>query len=283
MTVMRSATRNTIHVVLHQQDGVAALEVGSRSSMRSVSSAPMPASGSSSSSTSGAVARHMAISSWRLRPWTGANQQFNCSPVRPQGSHPHGLALLALQRSADRPSCQATAIAPGREPAVFQRAELGVDGGALIAAAEAGACALRACSRIRVTSCPNSSMRPGGRRPVRPRNMLISVESFPRRWCRSPTCTVPRCSSSDHADTATSPPQAARRPVQRKSNTSSAVHRAASPVDRAATSGVAASRQRCGRPISPRRQQGHEAMMVGFRPVASGRASPTMASDVDSS
>ena len=29
----------------------------------------MPASGSSSSSTRGAVARHIAISSWRLAPW----------------------------------------------------------------------------------------------------------------------------------------------------------------------------------------------------------------------
>ena len=39
--------------------------------MRSVSSAPMPASGSSSSSTWGSVARHMATSSWRLAPWLG--------------------------------------------------------------------------------------------------------------------------------------------------------------------------------------------------------------------
>ena len=51
--------------------------------MRPVSSAPMPASGSSSSSARGAVARHIAISSWRLAPWLSVDAIRPASPSRP--------------------------------------------------------------------------------------------------------------------------------------------------------------------------------------------------------
>jgi hypothetical protein len=59
-----------VHVVFDQQHGVVFLDACSSSStMRSASATPMPASGSSSSSTCGSVASVIAISNWRCSPW----------------------------------------------------------------------------------------------------------------------------------------------------------------------------------------------------------------------
>ena len=69
--------------------------------MRSVSSAPMPASGSSSSSTSGAVARHIAISSWRRWPCDSVpagRSSTSASPARTAASRAAGT--LTGQRDA---------------------------------------------------------------------------------------------------------------------------------------------------------------------------------------
>ena len=116
--------------------------------MRSVSSAPMPASGSSSSSTRGAVARHIAISSWRLL------RRGSASPAIAVARAGRGRRL---ERARARCACcrRIGAAAPARaahgrwrarlrgEPAVLEHAERGKIVGALVAAAEAGARAAR--------------------------------------------------------------------------------------------------------------------------------------------
>ena len=66
-TEMRSASRNTASMSCStSRMAWPGLSAFSNCSIRSVSSAPIPASGSSSNNTSGSIARHIAISSWRF-------------------------------------------------------------------------------------------------------------------------------------------------------------------------------------------------------------------------
>ena len=118
--------------------------------MRSVSSAPMPASGSSSSSTRGRVARHIATSSWRLAPWLSvpAMRSAHRRRGRPRPALRRAAALLAAQRCddlPDRPRPRRRGLR--REPAVLEHGELRKDRRALVAAADAGARAARLRAR----------------------------------------------------------------------------------------------------------------------------------------
>ncbi len=88
--------------------------------MRPVSSAPMPASGSSSRSTRGAVARHIAISSWRLAPWLSVRGDALRVAVEAGGGEraPGDRDALAIARSAAprrATACGARACAARRQ------------------------------------------------------------------------------------------------------------------------------------------------------------------------
>ena len=69
--------------------------------MRSVSSAPMPASGSSSSSTRGLVARHIATSSWRLAPWLKVPAMRDATSSRPAAANASRAAPLLIAHSCE--------------------------------------------------------------------------------------------------------------------------------------------------------------------------------------
>jgi hypothetical protein len=168
ITVMRSAMRNTASMSCStSRMAWPAFSSASSSSMRSVSSAPMPASGSSSSSTCGAVARHMAISSWRFWPW---RQQAG---LRARAAHRPGRrarrlarrAMLASQAARLCHQAQGRCVRACAARRQFSSTlKLGVDGVALVAAAQAGARAPR--------------LRPGG--DVLPQQLAPAAEAGSR-------------------------------------------------------------------------------------------------------
>ena len=129
-----------LHVVLDQQDGQLALELAQQSRpCARISSGPMPAIGSSSSSMRGVVASAMAISSWRCSPWlslaTSTSRAVGEADARQRRAR--GLAQLGL---AARVAPEAEGMAGMRlhgERHVVERGEIGEQRGDLERAREA--------------------------------------------------------------------------------------------------------------------------------------------------
>jgi hypothetical protein len=136
-----------VHVVLHQQDGVRGLQAARASvSMRSVSSAPMPARGSSSSSTRGLGGEAHGHLELALRAVAHAcRRRAGLRATRPAASSAaSAAALLAAQRCDDCQRAHGRAVAACAASRQFScTRELREDGRALVAAAHAGARAPR--------------------------------------------------------------------------------------------------------------------------------------------
>ena len=107
--------------------------------MRADSSAPMPASGSSSSSTRGAVASVIAISSWRCSPCDSAAARTSPRSPRPGGGErARGRRVdLVVALGAAEEAHRARQPRLRREAAVLERAEAEEDVGLLVAAPDA--------------------------------------------------------------------------------------------------------------------------------------------------
>ena len=176
----------------------------SRVAMRSASSGPMPASGSSSNSTEGPVASTMAISSWRSWPWLrmSAPRWARCwRPARAMAASARrcGSASREARRSRRRagvaPICAArrtfSATVMSRSTLVRWNDR------------PTPARAMRQAGQP-VTSCPATSRRPalGGSSPdSRFTSVLLPAPLGPMTACRQP-----RSSASDTPPTAARPP-----------------------------------------------------------------------------
>ena len=113
------------------------------------------------------VARHIAISSWRLAPWLSvpavrAGQRREAGGVERLLAPRRGLRAVARRALPEGPRPRRLRLR--REAAVLEHAELGEDRGALVAAAEAGAGAPRLRPAGDVVA--GEAHRAGGRREL---------------------------------------------------------------------------------------------------------------------
>ena len=140
ITVMRSATSNTASMSCStSRIACPGRSRFSSATMRADSSAPMPASGSSSSSTSAPVARTIAISSWRCSPWLNVAAIASARSASPASASAVRRAFtngtVALRIGQYAPGLRIARL--GRESAVLEGRELRKDVGALVAAPDA--------------------------------------------------------------------------------------------------------------------------------------------------
>ena len=107
--------------------------------MRCDSSAPMPAIGSSSSSSLGSPASAMAISSWRCSPWLRAAASVSARAPRPTASRPRraGAAQALVAARIGQEAERMAGMRLDRQRHVLERGELAQHRGDLEGARQA--------------------------------------------------------------------------------------------------------------------------------------------------